>query len=186
MQFGFYFDQSRCIGCYTCVVACKDWHDISAGPISWARISFFERGQYPLMFFSYLFNACLHCTKPLCVKACPVNAITKRTQDGIVKVESEICVGGDKCDFACRKACPYEAPQFGIQPNSKMQKCDLCLERWHENKKPICVEACPMRALDAGPLETLKVKYGDNNCAEGFVYSNKLRPSIVFKSKGKS
>ena len=24
-QVGFYFDQTRCIGCYTCAVACKDW-----------------------------------------------------------------------------------------------------------------------------------------------------------------
>ncbi len=24
MQLGFYFDQTRCTGCHTCVVACKD------------------------------------------------------------------------------------------------------------------------------------------------------------------
>jgi anaerobic dimethyl sulfoxide reductase subunit B (iron-sulfur subunit) len=32
MQVGFYFDQTRCIGCNACRVACKDWHDIAAGP----------------------------------------------------------------------------------------------------------------------------------------------------------
>ena len=52
-----------------------------------------------------------------------------------------------------------------------------------ENKKPICVEACPMRALDAGPLEELKAKYGDIQEAESFVYSNRVMPSIIFKSK---
>ena len=31
MQFGFYFDQSKCIGCFTCSVACKDWNNISPG-----------------------------------------------------------------------------------------------------------------------------------------------------------
>ena len=35
MQLAFYFDQTRCIGCYTCTVACKNWHDIPAGPANW-------------------------------------------------------------------------------------------------------------------------------------------------------
>jgi anaerobic dimethyl sulfoxide reductase subunit B (iron-sulfur subunit) len=39
MQLAFYFDQTRCTGCYTCVVACKDWHDIPAGPASWMLIA---------------------------------------------------------------------------------------------------------------------------------------------------
>ena len=57
------------------------------------------------------------------------------------------------------------------------------IERWSENKKPICVEACPMRALDAGELDELKTKYGDNQQADGFVYSKKMMPSVVYKSK---
>ena len=64
-----------------------------------------------------------------------------------------------------------------------MQKCDLCLDRWVEGKKPICVEACPMRAMDAGPVDELKARYGDVLEAEGFVYSRKLIPSVVFKPK---
>ena len=39
MQLAFYFDQTRCTGCYACVVACKDWHDIPAGPASWMRVT---------------------------------------------------------------------------------------------------------------------------------------------------
>ncbi|MEE8174036.1 MAG: 4Fe-4S binding protein [Dehalococcoidia bacterium] len=31
----FYFDQTRCTGCYACSVACKDWDDVPAGPASW-------------------------------------------------------------------------------------------------------------------------------------------------------
>jgi len=64
-----------------------------------------------------------------------------------------------------------------------MQKCDLCLDRLEEGKKPICVEACPLRALDAGAMEELQAKYGDIRDAEGFGYSEKLIPSIVFKPK---
>ena len=37
-----------------------------------------------------------------------------------------------------------------------MQKCDLCIERWTDGKKPICVDACPPHALDAGIIDELK------------------------------
>ena len=67
-----------------------------------------------------------------------------------------------------------------------MQKCDLCLDRLEEGKKPICVAGCPMRALDADPLEELKAKYKDITEAVGFTYSTELKPSIVFKPKAKS
>jgi len=183
MQMGFYFDQTRCTGCYTCIIACKDWHDIPAGPANWIKVTTTEKGKFPNLSLSYLFSACLHCADPTCAKACPVSAITKREDDGIVVVDREVCIGGGECKFACRKACPYDVPQFGAEPGAKMQKCDLCLERWAENRKPLCIEACLMRALDAGPLDELKAKYGDDQEAEGFVYSKKVIPSIIFKPK---
>jgi len=120
------------------------------------------------------------CIEPTCVPACPVNAISKRELDGIVVVDREACLGKDNCDM-CLQACPYDAPQFGAEENAKMQKCDLCLDRWAENKKPICIDACPLRALDAGPLDELKAKYGDIKEAEGFTYSTEVIPSIVSK-----
>jgi NADPH-dependent glutamate synthase beta subunit-like oxidoreductase len=83
----------------------------------------------------------------------------------------------------CLEVCPYHAPQFGSEQNSKMQKCNLCVDRWSENKKPICVEACPTRAMDAGPLDELRSKYGDVKEAEGFAYCGSISPSIRFKPK---
>jgi Fe-S-cluster-containing dehydrogenase component len=64
-----------------------------------------------------------------------------------------------------------------------MQKCDLCLERWAEGKLPICVAGCPMRALDAGPLEDLQAKYGSAHHAVGFTFKAKIGPAVVFKPK---
>ena len=32
-QYGFFVDQSRCIGCNQCTVACMQWHDIQPGPV---------------------------------------------------------------------------------------------------------------------------------------------------------
>jgi len=81
----------------------------------------------------------------------------------------------------CKDVCPYDAPQFGAEENAKIQKCDFCLERWAQGKNPICIDACPLRALDAGPLDELKAKYEDIKEAKGFTYSTIAIPSIVFK-----
>ena len=186
MQTGFYFDQTRCTGCYTCVVACKDWHDIEAGPSNWIRLLTIEDGEFPNLFVAFLATACCHCAEPLCVPACPVDAISKREEDGIVVVDREACLGTDNCDAPCLEACPYDAPQFGAERNAKMQKCTLCVDRWAEGKKPICVDACPMRALDSGPLSELKAKYADMKEAEGFAYSAEAQPAIVFKPKART
>ena len=83
----------------------------------------------------------------------------------------------------CLRACPYHAPQFGAEKGGKMQKCDFCLDRLEQNKKPICVDACIMRALDAGAMEELRAKYGDTQEAVGFAYSSTTMPSIIFRPK---
>jgi anaerobic dimethyl sulfoxide reductase subunit B (iron-sulfur subunit) len=177
----FYFDQARCLGCYTCAVACKDWHNIEAGPAHWRRITSKEWGKYPKVFLSYLSLSCNHCENPACAEACPQEAISKEPSNGIVQVDPEQCLGGDDCARDCWEACPYDAPQFGKEENPKMQMCTFCADRWEENKPPICVEACPMRALDAGPIEELREKYGNKIAASDFVQSKKTNPSILFK-----
>ncbi len=179
MQMGFYFNQSRCTGCYTCIVACKDWHDVPAGPANWIRVATLEKGKYPNVSVSFMFLTCYHCAEPLCISACPVDAIAKSKENGIVEVDTEKCLGKDACAL-CRQACPYGAPQFGAEENAKMQKCNFCVDRLMENKEPICVAACPLRALDARPLDNLKARYGSGKEAEGFVYSLETKPSIIF------
>ena len=84
---------------------------------------------------------------------------------------------------ACLDACPYSAPQFGDEENPRMQKCNLCLERWDEGRKPICVEGCPLRALDAGPMEELREKYGESHEAAGFSYDAPTKASVIMKGK---
>ena len=91
MQIGFYFDQTRCIGCCTCVVACKDWNDIPAGPASWRSVGSIEKGDWPNLFVAYSTSSCYHCDDPICVAICPAKAISKRDEDGIVIVDSEKC-----------------------------------------------------------------------------------------------
>ncbi len=184
MNLGFYFDQTRCTNCLTCVVACKDWHNVPAGPVSWVRVKTSEEGRYPRLHVSFLVQFCYHCATPRCVEACPVQAIRKREDNGIVVVEGAACLGKGRCGL-CLKECPYEAPQFGPEEDAKMQKCDLCQDRLIQGLKPICVAACPMRALDSGPMDELRKRYGRGKEAEGFFFSSKLKPSIIFKSRPK-
>ncbi|HEA70326.1 MAG TPA: 4Fe-4S dicluster domain-containing protein [archaeon] len=182
-QYGFYIDQTRCIGCYTCVVACKDWHDTKAGPANWMRIKEIEKGRFPDRYLAFLPSACFHCMEPACLKACPVDAITKRESDGIVVVDQELCLGKTECGSKCLKVCPWDAPQFGAEENAKMEKCNLCVDRVENRKQTICVEACPVYALDVGDIDKITKKYQTYNEAEGFKSSDNIRPSVVFKPK---
>ncbi|MFX1366066.1 MAG: 4Fe-4S dicluster domain-containing protein [Promethearchaeota archaeon] len=184
MQMGFYFDQTRCIGCYTCVLACKDWNDLPVG-VNWRKINIIENGTFPELFLAYLSIACNHCVNPPCIKACPVEAITKRESDGIVIVNSKKCIGKKECGAKCLKACPWDIPQFRDEENSKMEKCNFCFDRLEQGQQTICVEACPMYALDVASFKELQKKYGDIHDAEGFNYYEKVRPSIIFKPKFK-
>jgi len=170
------------MGCFACIVACKDWHDVPAGPASWIRLKTIEKGRYPDLFVAFLPMTCCHCENPACVSACPAETIAKRDEDGIVIVDRGACLGKDVCGM-CLEACPYDAPQFGAEQNAKMQKCDLCCDRWAEAQKPVCVSSCPVQALDAGPIEELRVKYGDVREAEGFACVASLAPSIIFNPK---
>jgi NADPH-dependent glutamate synthase beta subunit-like oxidoreductase len=104
MQIGFYFDQTRCDGCFACAVACKDWHDIPAGPAKWMRISHYEEGRFPNLFVSYLASPCYHCAKAICSFVCPNEAITKRDEDGVVIVDRDKCRGEHACGIIAREA----------------------------------------------------------------------------------
>ncbi|MFC1914246.1 4Fe-4S dicluster domain-containing protein [Chloroflexota bacterium] len=183
MQMGFFFDQSKCSGCYTCVAACQSWHASSSEAINWRKVFTFEKGRFPDVKVSFLSLSCCHCQNPACLEVCPAGAITKREQDGLVITDREKCFGKDACD-ACFQACPYDIPQFGNEENAKMQKCDFCLERLNNGKIPICVMSCPLEALDFGPIEELEIKYKDAiRDATGFVSSQNVSPSILFKPK---
>jgi anaerobic dimethyl sulfoxide reductase subunit B (iron-sulfur subunit) len=141
-----------------------------------------ERGTFPDLSVSFLIHCCYHCSEPACAEVCPTQSIIKREEDGIVVVNSESCLGKEICCL-CAEACPYKAPQFRQEHGSAMEKCDLCVERWGQGRMPICVDSCPTRALDAGPMEELRAKYGNMREAEGFWCSIKTGPSIIFKPK---
>ncbi len=101
---------------------------------------------------------CNHCTNPPCTAVCPTGATWKRDTDGIVMMDMHRCIG---CRY-CMAACPYGARSFnwrdprphvptGVdgQPASSyptrtrgvVEKCNFCVERIAEGRRPACVEA---------------------------------------------
>ena len=147
-QMGIYFDQTRCTGCYTCAVACKDWFDIQSGTVNRMRVTCHERGMFPDLFAAYTAVACCHCENPSCVKVCPAGAINKSDANGIVIVDQDKCLGNNECHAPCLKACPWDAPQFGPEEGALMNKCDLCIELTKVGQEPACVASCPTGALE--------------------------------------
>lgn len=182
MQLAFFFNQSRCSGCLTCVIACKQWHSVDHEVMNWRRVEAIENGIFPDLKISFLSVSCLHCQTPLCTSVCPPSAIFKREEDGVVLVDSEKCLGEPNCGF-CKDACPYHIPQFNPDHDLKMEKCNLCLDRLGQGKQPICVDACPMHALDVAPLNKLSRRYGHGKVVDGFCFSREANPSIVLKRK---
>ena len=181
-QVGFYFDQTRCSGCFTCITACRQWHSLEYEVMNWRRVEAIEDGIFPHLKVSFLSLSCLHCENPLCASVCPTSAILKRQQDGIVLVDPGRCLGEKSCGL-CRDRCPYRIPQFNPHHDFKMEKCNFCLDRLDQGKRPICADACPMHALDLGPLNALSKERGHGQEAEGFIFSQETLPSIVLKRK---
>ena len=97
----------------------------------------------------YLSEACNHCDSPACFAACSQGAIVKDEDTGLGlhrrrKVRPN-------CG-ACAEACPYGIPKADAEKGVYV-KCDGCKDRVAQGKKPICVEALRVRALDFGDIE---------------------------------
>ncbi len=145
----FLLDVQSCTGCKTCMVACKDKNDLAAG-IRWRRVVEYTGGEWlPLpdgtfrqdVFAYYVSVSCNHCHEPICVAGCPTGAMHKN-EDGIVVVDSALCMGCRYCEWSC----PYSAPQFDSKMG-QMTKCDMCHDELDQGGLPACVAACPTRAL---------------------------------------
>ena len=160
MSLGFYVDLQRCIGCRTCQVACKDRRDLqSAGPRP-RRVDSFECGTYPDVSLFHLALSCNHCDEPACVAGCPTAALHK-ADDGTVQYDADRCVVCRNC----MTVCPYGAPQHDEDANL-IAKCDACKALRDAGRNPVCVDACPMRAIEFGELDELRAAHGGDLTSE--------------------
>lgn len=183
VRYGLVIDLDRCIGCQTCVIACKLENNVGLGNF-WNRVLTIgglmidvSRGEYPNTSISYLPVTCQHCENAPCVKACPVNATYRRPEDGTIQIRIEKCIG---CRY-CMAACPYGVRVFnwgepkhipehpvGFQgevkdegwviytpkrPRGVVEKCTMCIHRIIVGEEPFCVAMCPARARFFGDLD---------------------------------
>jgi phenylglyoxylate dehydrogenase beta subunit len=78
---------------------------------------------------------CRQCSEPECVQNCPVGALSKDPETGVISC-NDSCIGCKICTLSCAYA--------GITINAitkKVMKCDLC------GGDPACVKACEKGAL---------------------------------------
>jgi Fe-S-cluster-containing hydrogenase component 2 len=125
----FRVDVNLCTGCQSCVMVCSLVKDGVFSP-SKSRIHINMNESKCLN----VPTVCEHCLEPLCLPACPVNAITRDEESGIVKIDEQACTSCGKC----RDACPFDA--IRVEGGTAI-KCDLC------GGDPECIKVCYPYAL---------------------------------------
>ncbi len=141
-------DTTKCIGCRSCQVTCKQWNELP-GEQTWLNedlglqnpktvsaktftlVTYHEipdAGAPGGLRYIFTKRQCMHCEDPACASACPVTALHK-TAEGPVVYDSNKCIG---CRY-CVLACPFGAPTAewnSLTP--RIRKCNLCYDRLSE------------------------------------------------------
>jgi len=139
----------RCIGCDACYVACKTEWDVPALKEAY-RTKVFEvedTNRFGVATVSFLPVLCNHCDNAPCVDVCPTGASFKRSEDGIVLIAPDLCIG---CK-ACMVACPYNARYYNEEAKT-VDKCTFCLPRTSCGLEPACVATCVGESRNFGDL----------------------------------
>ena len=160
-QLSLMIDLNRCIGCSTCIVACRNYHEIidhtTAMPNEipyYLRVESREKGKYPNISVDTWVVPCQHCPDPKCMPSCPEGAILKDTETGTVRIDREKCNGcktipetltAEKVKVSpCMANCPVHINvqgYVGLAANGKYQEALKLIKE--ENPFPaICGRVC--------------------------------------------
>ena len=151
-------DHTKCTGCMICAQACSLVKTGSFNPAaSRIRVVDWEDTGVTVPI------VCHHCAEPVCLPACPENAISKNAQTGLVRIDPETCVSCAEC----RKACPYAGPVYSM-PEKQVLLCDHC------DGEPTCVIVCPTGALTFGEYKT-------GEAGQRLIAMNEARSTITVK-----
>ncbi|MBN1662683.1 MAG: 4Fe-4S dicluster domain-containing protein [Deltaproteobacteria bacterium] len=152
-------DVSKCTGCRSCQLACKQWNQQPAKQTkhlgtyqnppdlqsnTWTLIRFQEVADKDGVKWLFRKDGCMHCTDAACVKVCPSGALY-HTSYGTVGINHSRCIGCKECVSAC----PFDIPRYD-RDTDKVYKCDLCLSRIEADLTPACAKACPTGAITFG------------------------------------
>jgi carbon-monoxide dehydrogenase iron sulfur subunit len=126
-----YIDPSKCTGCRTCEIVCSIKNEGMVNPVL-SRIRMVAdkyRGlRIPMV--------CQQCQDAICVSVCPVGALWRDNELGVVKLNEDRCIGCKVCVIAC--------PFGGVVINplsGRIFKCELC------DGDPECVRFCDDKAI---------------------------------------
>ena len=100
-RWGMVIDLDKCTGCQACTTACAMENNTLPGE-SWQDVLFYNEGRHPHTSIKWFPRPCMQCENPSCVYVCPTRA-TYKTEDGVVLVDWDRCIG---CKY-CMIACPY-------------------------------------------------------------------------------
>ncbi len=146
-------DSSRCMGCFSCMIACKYQSYTVKGKFN-TRIVEKEEGLFPDASLSNTPELCRQCHDPACLKVCGNNAISI-DPSGIILTDWNKCDGNG----ACISACPYDARFHDHRFGKRSDKCDFCANRIALGLEPACVENCSSGARIFGRLDNPKGKF---------------------------
>ncbi len=160
VRYGMLHDEQACIGCTACMDACRETNNVPEGVSRLEIIRSEPQGLFPNVQYEFFRQSCQHCTNAPCVSVCPTGASFIDKSNGIVDVNTDLCVG---CSY-CIAVCPYRVRY--IDPVKKTaDKCNFCRDtNLAKGKLPACVESCPTKALTFGDLNdpnseiSLKIK----------------------------
>ncbi|MDH3251723.1 MAG: 4Fe-4S dicluster domain-containing protein [Ignavibacteria bacterium] len=161
----------KCIGCGRCVEACKEENNVPREPFffrTWVERYTIKRdgeavvknidptisrsldavSEKDILRTFFVPKLCNQCDNPPCVQVCPVSA-TFMTDDGVILVDEERCIG---CRY-CIQACPYGA-RYLHPVTHTADKCTFCYHRITQNLLPACVEVCPTQARIFGDVRS--------------------------------
>jgi formate dehydrogenase iron-sulfur subunit len=169
-------DESKCIGCKACQVACSEWNELSDDigtnvgvydnpqdltDSSWTLMRFAEvEREGGGLDWLIRKDGCMHCADPGCLKACPSPGAIVQYSNGIVDFKQEHCVGCGNCVTGC----PFNIPRIS-KTDSKAYKCTLCSDRVSVGLEPACVKTCPTGAINFGSKQDM-VDYGEKRAGE--------------------
>ena len=151
-------DVSRCDGCGSCWIACKDEFALNdhlplskATPMmgqTWLTLKEVEQGENTKVKMDYIPVMCQHCENMVCAEGAPEGAVYKR-EDGIVIFDPEKCKGLK--DIV--EKCPYHAVYWN-EESQIPQKCTMCAHMLDNGEVTTrCVESCPTQAIFFGDLD---------------------------------